>query len=54
MTVPVALWLLGERLEPGHAGLWGPAALVAAVGVVLLARSAGTRKGEPRSAIGTA
>jgi drug/metabolite transporter (DMT)-like permease len=52
-AVPVALWLLGERLEPGHAGVWGPAAVVAAVGVVLLARSADTRKGEPWSVIGT-
>src|SRR6476661_2998487 len=38
-AVPVALILLGERLTPGHAAVWVPAAIVAAVGVVLLARS---------------
>jgi drug/metabolite transporter (DMT)-like permease len=38
-AVPVALVMLGERLEPGHAAVWAPAAIVAAVGVVLLARS---------------
>ena len=38
-AVPVALFLLGERLEPGHAAVWVPAAIAAAVGVVLLARS---------------
>jgi hypothetical protein len=38
-AVPAALLLLGERLEPGHAAVWVPAAIVAAVGVVLLARS---------------
>jgi len=38
-AVPAALLLLGERLEPGHAAVWAPAAIVAAVGVVLLARS---------------
>lgn len=38
-AVPVALILLGERLEPGHAAVWAPAAIGAAVGVVLLARS---------------
>jgi hypothetical protein len=38
-AVPVARFLLGERLEPGHAAVWGPAALVAAAGVVLLART---------------
>ena len=38
-AVPVALVLLGERLEPGHAAEWVPAAIAAAVGVVLLARS---------------
>jgi drug/metabolite transporter (DMT)-like permease len=53
-AVPVALWLLGERLEPGHAHVWGPAAVVAAVGVVLLARAADAGKGEPRPAISTA
>jgi hypothetical protein len=38
-AVPVARLLLGERLEPGHAAVWGPAALVAAIGVVLLSRT---------------
>ena len=38
-AIPAARFLLGERLEPGHAVVWGPAALVAAVGVVLLSRS---------------
>jgi hypothetical protein len=37
-AVPVAGVLLGERLAPGHAGVWAPAAALAAVGVVLLAR----------------
>jgi hypothetical protein len=38
-AVPAARILLGERLEPGHAAVWVPAAIVAAVGVGLLARS---------------
>jgi drug/metabolite transporter (DMT)-like permease len=38
-AVPAARWLLDERLEPGHAWVWGTAAVVAAVGVVLLARA---------------
>lgn len=38
-AVPAARYLLGERLEPGHAAVWLPAGLIAAVGVVLLARS---------------
>jgi hypothetical protein len=38
-AVPVARFLLGERLEPGHAVVWVPAALVAAAGVVMLART---------------
>jgi drug/metabolite transporter (DMT)-like permease len=41
-AIPAAKWLLGERLEPGHAAVWVPAAIVAAIGVVLLART-----GEP-------
>jgi drug/metabolite transporter (DMT)-like permease len=41
-AVPAARLLLGERLEPGHAAVWLPAAAVAAVGVVVLART-----GEP-------
>lgn len=38
-AVPAARILLGESLEPGHASVWLPAGIVAAVGVVLLARS---------------
>jgi drug/metabolite transporter (DMT)-like permease len=38
-AVPVARLLLGERLEPGHAVVWVPAAVVAAIGVVLLSRT---------------
>src|SRR4051795_1455695 len=38
-AIPAARLLLGERLEPGHAVVWLPAAAVAAVGVVLLART---------------
>jgi hypothetical protein len=44
-AIPAARWLLGERLEPGHAVVWVPAAIVAAIGVVLLART-----GEPHGA----
>src|SRR3954452_8343069 len=36
---PAARLLLGERLEPGHAAIWLPAAALAAVGVVVLART---------------
>ncbi len=43
-AVPAARLLLGERLEPGHAVVWLPAAAVAAVGVILLART-----GEPHA-----
>jgi len=43
-AVPAARLLLGERLEPGHAPIWLPAAAVAAIGVVLLART-----GEPHA-----
>lgn len=43
-AVPVASILLGERLEPGHAAVWVPAAIGAAVGVVLLARSPEQRR----------
>lgn len=39
-AVPVASILLGERLEPGHAAVWVPAAIGAAIGVVLLAHVA--------------
>ncbi|WP_246271495.1 hypothetical protein [Amycolatopsis acididurans] len=38
-AIPAARLLLGERLEPGHAAVWAPAALIAVVGVVLLART---------------
>ncbi len=38
-AVPAARFLTGERLEPGHAFVWVPAAAVAVVGVLLLARS---------------
>jgi drug/metabolite transporter (DMT)-like permease len=38
-AVPAARLLLGERLEPGHTAIWLPAAAVAAVGVVVLART---------------
>jgi hypothetical protein len=41
-AIPAARLLLGERLEPGHAVVWLPAAAVAAIGVVVLART-----GEP-------
>jgi drug/metabolite transporter (DMT)-like permease len=43
-AVPVALILLGERLEPGRAAVWAPAAIVALVGVVLLATSREQRR----------
>jgi drug/metabolite transporter (DMT)-like permease len=42
-AVPAARLLLGEHLEPGHAVLWVPAAVVAAVGVVVLARTGEVR-----------
>ncbi|MGY1745828.1 DMT family transporter [Blastococcus sp. SYSU D00695] len=38
-AVPAARLLLDERLAPGRVAIWLPAALVAAVGVVLLART---------------
>jgi drug/metabolite transporter (DMT)-like permease len=38
-AIPAAHLLLGERLEHGHAVVWLPAAAVAAIGVVLLART---------------
>jgi drug/metabolite transporter (DMT)-like permease len=47
-AVPAARILLGEHLEPGHASVWVPAGIVAAVGVVLLARS---RAGHPDPAV---
>jgi hypothetical protein len=50
-AVPTARLLLGERLEPGRAPIWLAAAAVAAVGVVLLAR---TGQGPDEEAAGTA
>ena len=38
-ALPAAWLLLGEQLEPGSAGIWVPAALVAAIGVGVLART---------------
>jgi hypothetical protein len=38
-AVPAARLLLGEHLEPGYAAIWLPAAIVAAIGVVVLART---------------
>jgi drug/metabolite transporter (DMT)-like permease len=38
-AIPAAHLLLGERLEHGHAVVWLPAAVVAAIGVVILART---------------
>jgi len=38
-AVPAATLLLGERLTPGSAAIWLPAAVVAAIGVVVLART---------------
>ena len=49
-AVPVAWMLLGERLEPGHATIWVPAAIGAAAGVVLLARSPEQRPAMARRA----
>jgi hypothetical protein len=40
-AVPAARLLLGEHLEPGYAVVWGPAGLVAVLGIVLLTRSGG-------------
>jgi hypothetical protein len=50
-AVPAARVLLGEHLEPGSALVWGPAGVVAVLGVVLLSRS-GVRP-PPRSAPAT-
>ena len=54
-AIPTARLLLGERLEPGHAVIWLPAAAVAAVGVIVLARTGephGTA--DPRPPVGEA
>jgi hypothetical protein len=45
-AIPAARLLLGERLEPGLVGVWLPAAVVAALGVVVLART-----GEPNARV---
>ena len=45
-AIPAARRLRGAHLEPGHAAVWFPAAVVAAIGVVLLART-----GEPHEAV---
>ncbi len=45
-AVPAARLLLGERLQPGQVHIWLPAAIVAAIGVVVLART-GERPREP-------
>ena len=42
-AIPAARLLLGEHLEPGHAVVWVPAAVVAAIGVVVLARTGEVR-----------
>jgi hypothetical protein len=46
-AIPAAHLLLGERLQPGHAVVWLPAAVVAAIGVVILARTEGPRPTVP-------
>lgn len=54
-AIPTARLLLGERLEPGHAVIWLPAAVVAAIGVIVLARTGephGTA--DPRPPVGEA
>ncbi|MFL6121648.1 DMT family transporter [Actinophytocola sp.] len=38
-AVPAARFLVGQRIEPGHALVWAPAAAVAVLGVVLLSRT---------------
>ena len=53
-AIPAAKWLLGERLEPGHAVVWVPAAIVAAIGVVLLARTGEPHGATPEPSPGTA
>lgn len=45
-AIPAARLLLGEHLQPGHAAVWLSAAVVAAIGVVLLART-----GEPHGTV---
>jgi hypothetical protein len=47
-AIPTARLLLGEHLEPGHAVIWLPAAVVAGIGVVVLART-GEVHGDPDS-----
>ncbi|WP_170121438.1 DMT family transporter [Geodermatophilus tzadiensis] len=52
-AVPAARLLLGERLEPGYAAVWGTAALVAVLGIVLLARTEGRPPQPPAPATAT-
>jgi drug/metabolite transporter (DMT)-like permease len=56
-AVPAAWLLLGERLEPGHAAVWLPAALIASVGVIVLATTGPRHPAEetpPRRPVATA
>jgi hypothetical protein len=53
-AVPSARLLLGEHLEPGHAGVWGPAALVAVAGIVWLVRTEGRPPAAPHGHRGPA
>src|SRR3954469_5545965 len=48
-AIPAARLLLGEHLEPGHAAVWIPAAVVAAIGVVVLARTGEVRTHHPEA-----
>jgi hypothetical protein len=45
-AVPAARVLLSERLELGHAAIGLPAAVLSAVGVIVLARTAERHTGE--------
>jgi drug/metabolite transporter (DMT)-like permease len=53
-AIPAAYLLLGERLEPGAVAIWLPAALVATVGVVVLARTGQPRVAEESGPVGAA
>ncbi len=52
-AVPAARLLLGEHLEPGAALVWGPAGVVAVLGVVLLSRSGARPSPRTAPAVGT-
>lgn len=52
-AVPAALLLLGERLEPGHAAVWLPAAAIAALGIALLARTGDDDEPAPAKSAGS-